>query len=41
MDAYRLDILIPTARFAFAVEGERMDVLPEHRSPRHTAPTNG
>ena len=32
-DAYRLDILIPTARFAFAVEGQCVDVLPEHRSP--------
>ena len=24
---------LPTARFAFSVEGERVDVLPEHRSP--------
>ena len=33
MDVYQLDILIPTARLAFAVEGERVEVLPEHRSP--------
>jgi glyoxylase-like metal-dependent hydrolase (beta-lactamase superfamily II) len=30
---YALDVLIPTARFAFAVVGERVEVLPEHRSP--------
>jgi glyoxylase-like metal-dependent hydrolase (beta-lactamase superfamily II) len=30
---YTLDVLIPTARFAFAVKGDRIDVLPEHRSP--------
>lgn len=30
---YELDILIPTARFVFSVEGETVDVLPEHRSP--------
>jgi glyoxylase-like metal-dependent hydrolase (beta-lactamase superfamily II) len=30
---YDVDILIPTARFVFSVEGERTEVLPEHRSP--------
>ena len=30
---YRLDILIPTARFVFSVEDGAVDVLPEHRSP--------
>ena len=30
---YELDILIPTARFVFSVEGGAVDVLPEHRSP--------
>jgi glyoxylase-like metal-dependent hydrolase (beta-lactamase superfamily II) len=30
---YELDILIPTARFVFSVEGGVVDVLPEHRSP--------
>jgi N-acyl homoserine lactone hydrolase len=30
---YELDILIPTARFAFSVEGDAVEVLPEHRSP--------
>jgi len=30
---YRLDILIPTARFVFSVEDSAVDVLPEHRSP--------
>lgn len=30
---YALDILIPTARFVFAIEGDRVDVLSEHRSP--------
>ena len=30
---YQLDILIPTARFVFSVEGDAVDVLPEHRSP--------
>ncbi len=30
---YQLDILIPTARFVFSVEGDTVDVLPEHRSP--------
>jgi N-acyl homoserine lactone hydrolase len=29
---YELDILIPTARFVFSVEGTQVDVLPEHRS---------
>jgi len=31
--AWELDILIPTARFVFSVEGGAVDVLPEHRSP--------
>jgi glyoxylase-like metal-dependent hydrolase (beta-lactamase superfamily II) len=30
---YTLDILIPTARFVFSVEGDAVEVLPEHRSP--------
>ncbi len=30
---YDVDILIPTARFVFSVEGGRTEVLPEHRSP--------
>lgn len=30
---YRLDLLIPTARFVFSVEGDTVDVVPEHRSP--------
>jgi glyoxylase-like metal-dependent hydrolase (beta-lactamase superfamily II) len=30
---YTLDVLIPTARFAFAVKGDRVEVMPEHRSP--------
>jgi glyoxylase-like metal-dependent hydrolase (beta-lactamase superfamily II) len=30
---YTVDVLIPTARFVFSVEGGRVDVLPEHRSP--------
>jgi glyoxylase-like metal-dependent hydrolase (beta-lactamase superfamily II) len=30
---YQLDILVPTARFVFSVEGDVVDVLPEHRSP--------
>jgi glyoxylase-like metal-dependent hydrolase (beta-lactamase superfamily II) len=30
---YELDVLIPTARFVFSVEGDAVDVLPEHRSP--------
>lgn len=30
---YRLDLLIPTARFVFSVEGDAVDVLAEHRSP--------
>ena len=30
---YELDILIPTARFVFSVEGDAVEVLPEHRSP--------
>ncbi len=32
--AYELDILIPTARFVFSVEGEAVEVLAEHRSPQ-------
>ncbi len=30
---YAVDILIPTARFAFSVESGEVRVLPEHRSP--------
>ena len=30
---YQVDLLIPTARFVFSVEGDAVDVLPEHRSP--------
>ena len=30
---YQVDLLIPTARFVFSVEGEGVSVLPEHRSP--------
>src|SRR5665648_897511 len=30
---YKVDILIPTARFVFSVEDGRTDVLPEFRSP--------
>lgn len=30
---YTVHILIPTARFAFSVEGGVVEVLPEHRSP--------
>jgi glyoxylase-like metal-dependent hydrolase (beta-lactamase superfamily II) len=30
---YTVDVLIPTARFAFSVENGAVDVLPEHRSP--------
>ncbi len=30
---YEVDILIPTARFVFSVEGDAVEVLPEHRSP--------
>jgi glyoxylase-like metal-dependent hydrolase (beta-lactamase superfamily II) len=29
-----VEVLIPTARFVFSVEGDRVDVLPEHRSPQ-------
>jgi len=32
-DLYTVDILIPTARLAFSVQGDRVVVLPEHRSP--------
>ncbi len=35
--SYTLDLLIPTARFVFSVEGERVEVLPEHRSPEASA----
>jgi glyoxylase-like metal-dependent hydrolase (beta-lactamase superfamily II) len=31
--AYDVDILLPTARFVFSVEGGEVTVLPEHRSP--------
>lgn len=30
---YAVDVLIPTARFAFSVENGIVEVLPEHRSP--------
>ncbi|HMK92525.1 MAG TPA: MBL fold metallo-hydrolase [Thermoleophilia bacterium] len=30
---YQLDVLIPTARFVFSVEGDGVEVLAEHRSP--------
>jgi N-acyl homoserine lactone hydrolase len=30
---YQLELLIPTARFVFSVEGDAVDVMPEHRSP--------
>lgn len=30
---YEVDLLIPTARFVFSVEGGRVEVSPEHRSP--------
>lgn len=30
---YAVDVLLPTARFAFSVEDGRTEVLPEHRSP--------
>jgi glyoxylase-like metal-dependent hydrolase (beta-lactamase superfamily II) len=30
---YHIELLLPTARFAFAVEGERVEVMPEFRSP--------
>jgi glyoxylase-like metal-dependent hydrolase (beta-lactamase superfamily II) len=30
---YTVDVLIPTARFAFSVRGDQAVVLPEHRSP--------
>jgi glyoxylase-like metal-dependent hydrolase (beta-lactamase superfamily II) len=30
---YEVDLLIPTARFVFTVEGDAVDVLSEHRSP--------
>jgi glyoxylase-like metal-dependent hydrolase (beta-lactamase superfamily II) len=33
VEVYELDLLIPTARFVFSVEGDAVDVLPEHRSP--------
>ncbi len=33
MAAYDVDILLPTARFVFSVEGDAVAVLPEHRSP--------
>jgi glyoxylase-like metal-dependent hydrolase (beta-lactamase superfamily II) len=31
---YAVDVLLPTARFAFSVEGDSTVVLPEHRSPQ-------
>ena len=33
MATYDVDILLPTARFVFSVEGGEVTVLPEHRSP--------
>jgi glyoxylase-like metal-dependent hydrolase (beta-lactamase superfamily II) len=30
---YSVEVLLPTARFAFSVEDGRVEVLPEHRSP--------
>ena len=30
---YEVDLLIPTARFVFSVEGDGVEVSPEHRSP--------
>jgi len=30
---YTVELLLPTARFAFWTDGERVEVLPEHRSP--------
>jgi glyoxylase-like metal-dependent hydrolase (beta-lactamase superfamily II) len=30
---YAVDVLLPTARFAFWVDGGRVEVMPEHRSP--------
>ena len=30
---YSVDVLLPTARFAFAVDGARVEVASEHRSP--------
>ncbi len=30
---YSVDVLLPTARFAFWVDGGRVEVVPEHRSP--------
>lgn len=32
--SYQIDVLLPTARFVFSVEGEDVEVLPEHRSPQ-------
>ena len=32
-DLCEVDVLIPTARFVFSVEGDGVEVLPEHRSP--------
>jgi glyoxylase-like metal-dependent hydrolase (beta-lactamase superfamily II) len=30
---YSVELLLPTVRFAFWTDGERVEVLPEHRSP--------
>jgi glyoxylase-like metal-dependent hydrolase (beta-lactamase superfamily II) len=30
---WTVDLLIPTARFVFSVEGDACEILPEHRSP--------
>ena len=32
-NVYLVDLLLPTARFAFWTDGVRVEVLPEHRSP--------
>jgi glyoxylase-like metal-dependent hydrolase (beta-lactamase superfamily II) len=31
--SYQIEIVVPTARFVFSVEGDAVEVLPEHRSP--------
>jgi glyoxylase-like metal-dependent hydrolase (beta-lactamase superfamily II) len=33
MTMYSVEVLLPTARFAFWVDGGRVEVVPEHRSP--------
>jgi glyoxylase-like metal-dependent hydrolase (beta-lactamase superfamily II) len=34
MGAFDVDVLLPTARFVFSIEGGEVAVLPEHRSPQ-------